>query len=240
MTESGQGVGMQGGLHLASVNTRAVSRRTRILTTLATVLVVAVVVLAVARNDDRAPVPGADATSEPAVAVRPDSHRLSDPAGARVTLVEFLDFECEACGAMYPAVERLRAEYGDRVSFVVRYFPIPSHVNSGRAARAAEAAAAQGRFEQMYQRLFETQAEWGEKRVAQDGVFRNLAAEIGLDMAAFDIAYNDPRTAARVQSDFGEGLTLGVAGTPSFFINGEKITVSGSRDLAAALDTALR
>ncbi|MGW0114726.1 MULTISPECIES: DsbA family protein [unclassified Nocardia] len=224
------------------MNTRTVSRRTRILTTLATVLVIVVgaVVLAAARTDDRAPVPGAAATDQPAMAVRPDSHRLSDPAGARVTLVEFLDFECEACGAMYPAMERLRAEYGDRVSFVVRYFPIPAHVNSGRAARAAEAAARQGRFERMYQRLFETQADWGEKRVAQDAVFRNLAAEIGLDMAAFDSAYTDPATAARVRADFDEGLTLGVAGTPSFFLNGEKITVSGSRDLAAALDAALR
>ncbi|MEV0063134.1 thioredoxin domain-containing protein [Nocardia sp. NPDC050718] len=224
------------------MNTRTVSRRTRILTTLATVLVIVVgaVVLAAARTDDRAPVPGAAATDQPAMAVRPDSHRLSDPAGARVTLVEFLDFECEACGAMYPAMERLRAEYGDRVSFVVRYFPIPAHVNSGRAARAAEAAARQGRFERMYQRLFETQADWGEKRVAQDAVFRNLAAEIGLDMAAFDSAYADPATAARVQADFDDGLTLGVAGTPSFFLNGEKITVSGSRDLAAALDAALR
>ncbi|MFD4351464.1 DsbA family protein [Nocardia sp. NPDC058518] len=226
------------------MNARPVPRRTRILTTLAAVLVIVVgaIVLAAARSDDRAqsaPAPEAGSTGEPAAVVRPDSHRLSDPAGARVTLVEFLDFECEACRAMFPAMERLRAEYGDRVSFVVRYFPIPSHVNSGRAARAAEAAAQQGHFEKMYQRLFETQAEWGEKRVAQDTVFRNLAAEIGLDMTAFDIAYNDPRTAARVNSDFDEGLALGVAGTPSFFLNGEKITVSGSRDLAAALDAAV-
>ncbi|MFD4439971.1 DsbA family protein [Nocardia sp. NPDC058519] len=226
------------------MNARPVPRRTRILTTLAAVLVLVVgaIVLAAARSDDRAqgaPAREAGSTGEPAAVVRPDSHRLSDPPGARVTLVEFLDFECEACGAMFPAMERLRAEYGDRVSFVVRYFPIPSHLNSGRAARAAEAAAQQGHFEKMYQRLFETQAEWGEKRVAQDTVFRNLAAEIGLDMAAFDIAYNDPRTAARVNSDFDEGLALGVAGTPSFFLNGEKITVSGSRDLAAALDAAV-
>ncbi|MFD4432825.1 DsbA family protein [Nocardia sp. NPDC058497] len=223
---------------------RSASRRVRILTTVAAVLVIVIgaVVLAAARNDDRgasAPAPGGDRTAEQAMVVRPDSHRLSDPADARVTLVEFLDFECEACRAMYPAMERLRTEYGDRVSFVVRYFPIPSHFNSGRAARAAEAAAGQGRFEQMYQRLFETQAEWGEKRVAQDAVFRGLAVEIGLDMAAFEAAYNDPATAARVRSDFDEGLALGVAGTPSFFINGEKVTVGGSRDLAAALDAAL-
>ncbi|WP_446224759.1 DsbA family protein [Nocardia sp. IBHARD005] len=228
---------------------RSASRRVRIVTTVAAVLaiVVGAVVLAAARNDDRvvsapasAPAPGGATAVGQAMVVRPGSHRLSDPAGARVTLVEFLDFECEACRAMYPAMEQLRTEYGDRVSFVVRYFPIPSHVNSGRAARAAEAAAGQGRFEQMYQRLFETQAEWGEKRVAQDAVFRGLAVEIGLDMAAFDAAYTDPATAARVRSDFDEGLALGVGGTPSFFVDGKKITVGDSRDLAAALDDALK
>ncbi len=231
---------------MAPVTARSASRRVRIMTTLAAVslLVVGAVMLAATRNDnERAPSAasrGGETAGQTAIAVRPDSHRLSDPPGARVTLVEFLDFECEACRAMFPAMEQLRADYGDRVSFVVRYFPIPSHFNSGRAARAAEAAAKQGRFEQMYQRLFETQAEWGEKRVAQDAVFRSLAVEIGLDMAAFEAAYNDPSTAARVQADFDEGLALGVQGTPSFFVNGKKLTVNGSRDLAAALDAALK
>ncbi|MFF2087374.1 DsbA family protein [Nocardia sp. NPDC058176] len=218
----------------------SVSRRTRILTTVATVLVIVVgaIVLAAARGDDRAatsPDPG----GEPAQVVRPDSHRLTDPAGARVTFVEFLDFECEACRAAYPAVEQLRADYGDRVSFVVRYFPVPGHFNAERAARAVEAAAAQGRFEQMYQRMYETQAAWGEKRVPQDAVFRGFAVDLGLDMAAFDAAYDSPATAARIIADFDEGLALGVDGTPTFFVDGVRINPRTYDDLVAALDTAL-
>ncbi|BAD60567.1 DsbA family protein [Nocardia thailandica] len=221
---------------------RSVSRRTRLLTTVIAVLVIVVgaVVLAAARTDDNRPGNSVESTTgEPALAVRPDSHRLSGPTDARVTLVEFLDFECEACRAMFPIMEQLRADYSDRVAFVVRYFPIPSHFNSGRAARAAQAAADQGRFEQMYQRLFETQADWGEQRAPADEVFRGLAAELGLDLGAYDLAYNDPATAARVRADFDEGLALGVVGTPSFFLNGEKISGGSYRDMAAALDAAL-
>ncbi|MGW4632863.1 DsbA family protein [Nocardia sp. NPDC004415] len=207
------------------------------------VIVLGAIVLAVTRNDESRPGSGpgdsVQATGEPAQVVRPNSHRLSGPADARVTLVEFLDFECEACRAAFPVMEQLRAEYGDRVGFVVRYFPIPSHFNSTRAARAAEAAAGQGRFEQMYQRLFETQASWGEKRVPADEVFRGFATDLGLDLAAYDLAYNDPVTVARVRADFDEGVALGVQGTPSFFLNGKKISVGDYGDLTAALDAAL-
>ena len=123
-----------------------------------------------------------DAAGDPAaVAVRENSHRLSDPPESRATVVEFLDVECEACRAAYPAVEQLRETYGDMVTFVVRYFPIPSHANAERAARAVEAAAQQGRFEAMYQRMYETQAQWGEQQAPMDNLFREFAAGLGLD-----------------------------------------------------------
>src|ERR1700754_1769165 len=74
----------------------------------------------------------------PDVLVRPDSHRLSTATDGKVTFVEFLDFECEACRAAFPAVEQLRQEYQGRVTFVLRYFPIPSHSNAENAALAVE------------------------------------------------------------------------------------------------------
>ena len=74
--------------------------------------------------------------------VRDNSRRLNTVPNSDVTVVEFLDFECEGCRAAFPMVEKLRSEYGDRVNFVVRYFPIPSHFNAERAARAVEAAGA--------------------------------------------------------------------------------------------------
>ena len=171
--------------------------------------------------------------------VRPDSHRLSEVPGSTATFVEFLDFECEACGAMYPVVEELRAEYGDRVEFVVRYFPIRSHFNAERAAQAVEAAAQQGKFEQMYQKMFETQTTWAEQPVPKDDVFRGFAAELGLDMAKFDADYADPATLDRIRADLAEGTALGVEGTPTFFVNGEKLVPRSYDDFTRALDNAL-
>lgn len=82
--------------------------------------------------------------------VRENSHRLNAAPDSKVTFVEFLDFECEGFRAVYPEIEKLRAEYGDRVNFVIRYFPLPAHVNAERAARAVEAAAQQGQLEAMW------------------------------------------------------------------------------------------
>ena len=175
----------------------------------------------------------------PRVRPRDSSHRLNDPQDARVTFVEFLDFECEGCRAAYPIVEDLRDEYGDRVEFVLRYFPLAGHFNGERAARAVEAAAQQGRLEAMYQKMFDTQPEWGERRTPADDVFRGFAAGLGLDMAEFDAAYTDPATLERIRVDQRDGEMLGVRGTPTFFIGDEQIPVQRSEDLRDAIDRAL-
>ncbi|RZT85598.1 protein-disulfide isomerase [Pseudonocardia sediminis] len=186
---------------------------------------------------------GGDSADNPAeaasIATRDNSHRLSSPPGATVNFVEFLDFECEACGAVYPAIEQLREQYGDRVNFVVRYFPVPSHFNAERSARAVEAAAQQGKFEPMYKMMYDTQKEWGEQQVPLDGRFRGYAQQLGLDMARFDRVYNDPATLERVKADREDGLALGVEGTPTFFVNGQKLEPRSFDDLTKALDDAL-
>ncbi|MEU0695628.1 thioredoxin domain-containing protein [Streptomyces niveus] len=169
--------------------------------------------------------PAADA--EP---FRASSHRLSDPERSELTVVEFLDFECEGCGAMYPVVERLREEYEDRVTFVARYFPMPGHRNSRTAALAAEAAARQGKFEEMYTKLFETQTQWGEARESKAATFRGYAKELGLDMEKFDADVDDPGTAERIAVDQRDGLGLGVQGTPTFAVDGAVIPTPGSYD----------
>ena len=132
--------------------------------------------------------------------MRPDSHKLGVAPDGKVTFVEFLDFECESCRAAFPAVEQLRKDYAGKVTFVVRYFPIPSHFNAERAARAVEAAARQGKFEQMYQKMYETQTEWGEQQVPADDLFRGFAKDLGLDLAAWDKAYDAPATLERDQA----------------------------------------
>lgn len=181
---------------------------------------------------------GASGTGD-VVVVRENSHRLSTAADGRVTLVEFLDFECEACGSAYPFVEQLRDDYAGRVTFVARYFPNPGHANGENAAVAVEAAAQQGRFEDMYVRMFETQAEWGESQDSRADVFRGFADDLGLDMADYDAAVADPATLERVLQDREDGLALGVEGTPTFFLNGEKVEVETTDEFIELIDAAL-
>ena len=203
------------------------------------VAAVAVVVAANAANagDDDTTTRATAGDSRAERLVRPDSQRLNVAADGDVTFVEFLDFECEACGAAYPVIEQLREDYGDRVTFVVRYMPL--HNNSEAASRAAEAAAAQDRFEDMYDRLFQTQAQWGEKNTSQEDLFFGFAEDLGLDMQQFRQDYDDPATLARIRRDKADGEALGVTGTPTFFVNGEKLEIRSFDDLVNALDDAL-
>ncbi|MDX2377739.1 DsbA family protein [Microbacterium sp. LRZ72] len=171
--------------------------------------------------------------------VRPNSHVLDDGGDGAVTVVEFLDFECEACGAFYPVVEDLREQFSGEITYIVRYFPLPGHTNSTNAALAAQAAAEQGQFEEMYHRLFETQAEWGEAQESRAEVFRGFAEDLGLDMATYDVAVADPATLARVEADFTEGQALGVGSTPTFFVDGELLELQKWNDLEDAIRQAV-
>ncbi|MFC5288443.1 DsbA family protein [Actinokineospora guangxiensis] len=183
---------------------------------------------------------GAAPTIPASVLVRPDSHKLSTAADGKVTVVEFLDLECEACGAAYPHVEKLRAEYGDRITLVIRYFPLPGHLNAELAARAVEAAGKQGKLEPMYKKMYETQAQWGDQGVDHRDTFLGFARELGLDMATFERDLDDPTTVNRVRADLEDGVSVGVRGTPTFFINGVRFQGPPTYDgLKAEIDTAL-
>lgn len=201
---------------------------------LAAALVVLVGVVVFNQND----APTSTAVSDQLV--RTDSHRLSTAADGKTTVVEFLDFECESCLAAYPGVEKLRAEYGDRITYVVRYFPIASHPNAFNAAHAAEAAARQGKFEQMYKKLFDNQNAWGHNQQSQAAVFVGYARELGLDLTRYSTDVASAEVAARVKADATDGEKAGVQGTPTFFINGKKYTDQPTYNgLKAAIDTTL-
>ena len=186
----------------------------------------------------------ARANSTPAVpegqgqVVRENSRVLSKAPDEQAVLVEFLDYECESCRAAYPFVEELRADYGDTVTFVHRYFPLPGHRNSMNAALAVEAAAQQGQYEAMYQRMFETQEQWGESAEDQSAVFRGFAEDLGLDMAAFDAAVADPATQERIELDVSDGEALGVGGTPTFFLDGEVLNPQTLEQFQAEIEAA--
>ncbi|HEY1134081.1 MAG TPA: thioredoxin domain-containing protein [Nocardioides sp.] len=202
------------------------------------VLIVGALVLAVTLQSRTSPTAEVD-TSGPSALVREDSHVLGEEGTSGVTFVEFLDFECEACAAAYPVVEDLREEYAGEVTFVLRYFPLSGHFNADRAARAVESAARQGQLEAMYQRMYETQAEWGEGDTPQDDLFRSFAEDLGLDMAQYDADYASDEVAARVQADVDDGLSLNVRGTPTFYVDGRLVEPETVGDLYDAVDAAL-
>lgn len=181
----------------------------------------------------------ADAAERKNITVRADSHRLGTAGDGKATLVEFLDFECESCRAAYPFIEQLREQYDGKVTFVLRYFPIPSHTNATNAAHAVEAAARQGKLEDMYKQMYDTQAEWGESRDSKAALFRSFAEDLGLDMTTYDADVASPEVAARVQKDVDDGIRLGVTGTPSFFLNGESLQPSTTEEFVRAIEQAL-
>jgi protein-disulfide isomerase len=186
------------------------------------------------------PAPAPPLPAAAAELVREDSHRVTSPVTEKAQLVEFLDFECESCRAAYPLVEELKKEYGDRITFVNRYFPLPGHRNSGTSALAVEAAAQQGQYEQMYARMFETQPQWGEKQDSQAPLFRTFAQDLGLDLAKYDAAVADEKTIDRIRKDVADGRALGVTGTPTFFLNGEKLVLNTEADFRQKLTDATK
>lgn len=204
----------------------------------AALVIVVVTVLAVAR-------PWEQASSQPeagdvsaADTLDATTHVLDDAGDGAPVVVEFLDFECPSCALVYPTMETLRAEYAGDVTFAVRYFPLAAHQNAYPAALAAEAAAEQGQFEAMYQRLFETHTDWAGTEEAA-APFRTFAEDLGLDMEAYDAAVADPATGDRVELDYDAGVTLGVQSTPTIFIDGQMLDLQNVGDIQAGIEAAL-
>jgi protein-disulfide isomerase len=152
--------------------------------------------------------------------IREDSPTLG-AEDAPVTIVEFLDPECEACRAAFPAVKQLLEDYGEDVRLVVRYLPL--HNNSVLAAVATEAAGEQGMYWEMQEELFVHQTEWGEQQTPQTALFITYAEEIGLNIEQFTNALDDADILAKIERDHGDAQALGLTGTPTFFINGQLV-----------------
>lgn len=186
------------------------------------------------RGDSAAP---AAAVDVPPVAA--DDH-VRGLATSPVVVAEYFDFECPACGAYAPVMHQLAAEYGDRVAFVSRYFPLSQHVNGIPSALAAEAAGRQGRYWEMHDLLFARQQAWAGKTAPTPELFETFALELGLDLERFRADVADPALRARIERDFKDGQRIGVNSTPSFFLNGVPLRNPGSIEaFRALLDEAL-
>lgn len=183
------------------------------------------------------------ASPTPAAAVRVPAEKLFHPYNARignpkakVTVVEYLDPECETCAALSPMVKGLMNDYKDRVLFVVRYMLF--HGNSKLAATAVDAAGKQGKNWEMLAQLF-YRKDWTHQETPQNAFFEQVAKELGLNVAQFKTDMQNPEILANVLNDYQEGPTLGVRGTPTFFVNGVLIDGISYEEVKAAIDQEL-
>lgn len=164
-----------------------------------------------------------DATGKPAETFGPQrqvsdgDHAALGPEDAKVTIVEFGDFECPYCGRSYPIVRWIKEHYGDRVRLVYRHFPIATiHANAAFAAEASECAREQGKFWEYHDALYEH----------QDALSKNdlvtYAGLVKLDVEKFQTCVASGRMQSRVRADAQAALQAGASGTPTFFINGHR------------------
>jgi len=167
-----------------------------------------------------------------------DRDHAQGTASAPVTLVEYGDYECSHCGAAYPVVKKLQEKLGAKLRFIFRNFPLNSmHPHAEHAAEAAEAAAAQKKFWEMHDWIFEHQD------TIEDQDLMVAGHSLALDLARFKKELQSQTFLPRVKEDFQSGVRSGVNGTPTFFINGVRHDRAPSYDdlmtaLQAAIDKA--
>jgi protein-disulfide isomerase len=152
---------------------------------------------------------------------------------APVTVIEFTDFECPACGAMHPVLEQVLPTYGNKVRFVVRNYPLTKHTHARKAAEAADAANAQGKFFEYTALLFKNQ------NALDVPSLKKYASQVGLDRTRFDAELDKGIHAADVKHDLEDGEVAGIDSTPTIFINGVKLEDLTPEGLRAAIDKAL-
>lgn len=199
-------------------------------------LVIATSVLAVAAFAGGAAWYRADQASQQAAKAIQHADRLVrfhspviGPPAAKVTIVEFFDPSCEACRAFHPYVKQILAAFPKDVRLVIRYTPF--HPGSDEAVRILEAARIQGRFEPVLEALLDRQPEWAMHGKPRLDIAWQAAAAAGLDLARARVDGNTDRVTALLAQDVEDVKAVGVRATPTFFVNGQPLAVSGPQQL---------
>lgn len=156
---------------------------------------------------------------------------------ATVSLVEFGDYECPACGIYSPFVKQLLSDFSGKITYVFRNYPLPQHKNAPISSYAVEAAGLQGKYWQMHEKMFTTQSDWSGLTDPKES-FIGYAKDLGLDINKFTADIASSTVKDKVQNDTNDGNTIGITETPTFYLNGQKITLSGSYDQFKTLVTA--
>jgi protein-disulfide isomerase len=160
-------------------------------------------------------------------------------AEASVTLTEYSDFQCPACGQFYSIVKEVMDEQGENIRFEYKHFPLVSiHPFAIPAAKAAEAAGQQGKFFEMHDKLFENQQLWSSAANPQAN-FNAYAEEIGLDMTLFKQHIKASVITDKINAEFKEARELGLTGTPSFFLNGKRMEFATYQEFTEQIEDAI-
>lgn len=168
------------------------------------------------------------ATNEPVPTIALDANDHVKGNGP-VTVIEYGDFQCPACGQYYPVVAELLKQMSTSTTFIFRNFPLPQHANAMVSARAAGAAGKQGKFFEMYDLLYMHQNEWSES-ADYEKIFTEYAKQLNLNLDQYANDYKSDEVKGKIQNDYKSGVNLGVEGTPTFFVNGKKIELPRNLD----------
>lgn len=170
--------------------------------------------------------------------IRANSDKITAP-GAKVTIVEFGDYQCPACGGAEPIVEQILKVYKGKINFVFRNFAFIGQ-ESTWAAEAAECAGDQGKFWQYHDYLYSHQGEENKGAFSKENL-KSFAKDLGLNTNQFNSCLDSDKYASKVQDDYNDGQTLGINSTPTFFINGEKqVGVLSYNDFKNLIDSKLQ
>jgi protein-disulfide isomerase len=154
---------------------------------------------------------------------------------APVTIVMFSDFQCSFCAAAHPTLKKVMAEYKDKIRFVVRDFPLETvHKNAFRAALAAGAANAQGKFFEYIEVLYQNQNQ------LDDESLKKYAAELGLNPNQFELDFTSEKIAVEIRKDIADGKSYGINSTPTIFVNGVKVRQNTAESFRNAIEKALK
>lgn len=208
---------------------------------LCSAIVVAALLLRAPRQSSSSQNP--TAAGRPATGPQPGANppRFKGNENAPVTIEEFGDFQCPPCAAMHPELQKLQKEYGERLRVVFRHFPLTSmHPYALDAAQAVEAAGMQGKFWEMHDWMYFQQDKWSPAPNARQ-MFLQQAQNLGLNVEKFRQDMNSAEVKQRIIQDYNRGVSLGVTGTPTLFINGKQVTSDQMTDagLHALINSSL-
>ena len=153
------------------------------------------------------------------------AEHVTGKADSKVILVEYGDYQCPSCGGAYPNVKTLLDEYGDRIAFVFRNFPLTSiHPNARAAAAAAESAGLQGKYWEMHDLLYANQSSWENlDATKRTDAFITFASQLGLDTAKFKTDLSNSDVNKKIAFDIALGKANNASATPTFYLNGNKL-----------------